>query len=110
MAGGTLGVLIPPSILAIIHAVQAEQSVSETFFRDGDPGVDALGARYPFVSVGEFNVVAVHGKLDRAAVREAGLTIPKAAAMVIWFAFGATIFGRVCRRAAGHSARMRFRA
>lgn len=30
MAGGTLGILIPPSILAIIYAVVAEQSVANS--------------------------------------------------------------------------------
>jgi TRAP-type mannitol/chloroaromatic compound transport system permease large subunit len=31
MAGGTLGILIPPSILAILYAVVAQQSVGELY-------------------------------------------------------------------------------
>ena len=39
MAGGTLGILIPPSILAIIYAVVAEQSVGELFVGAVIPGL-----------------------------------------------------------------------
>ncbi|SLN22831.1 Sialic acid TRAP transporter permease protein SiaT [Roseovarius litorisediminis] len=39
MAGGTLGILIPPSILAIIYAVVAEQSVGELFIGAVLPGL-----------------------------------------------------------------------
>lgn len=39
MAGGTLGILIPPSILAIIYAVVAEQSVGELFIGAVIPGL-----------------------------------------------------------------------
>ena len=39
MAGGTLGILIPPSILAIIYAVVAEQSVGELFMGAVIPGL-----------------------------------------------------------------------
>ena len=39
MAGGTLGILIPPSILAIIYAVVAEQSVGELFIGAVVPGL-----------------------------------------------------------------------
>lgn len=38
LAGGTLGILIPPSILAIIFAVVAEQSVGELFIGAFFPG------------------------------------------------------------------------
>ena len=39
MAGGTLGILIPPSILAIIYAVVAEQSVGVLFLAAMVPGI-----------------------------------------------------------------------
>ncbi len=39
MAGGTLGILIPPSILAIIYAVVADQSVGELFIGAVIPGL-----------------------------------------------------------------------
>ena len=39
MAGGTLGILIPPSILAILYAVVAEQSVGELFIGAVIPGL-----------------------------------------------------------------------
>jgi TRAP-type mannitol/chloroaromatic compound transport system permease large subunit len=38
LAGGTLGILIPPSILAIIFAVVAQQSVGELFIGAFFPG------------------------------------------------------------------------
>ena len=43
MAGGTLGILIPPSILAIIYAVVAEQSVGERFIGAVFPGLPLSG-------------------------------------------------------------------
>ena len=51
MAGGTLGILIPPSILAIIYAVVAEQSVGELFIGSVFPGLTSVavcreGLRY----------------------------------------------------------------
>ena len=45
MAGGTLGILIPPSILAILYAVVAEQSVGELFIGAVIPGL-MLSGRY----------------------------------------------------------------
>jgi tripartite ATP-independent transporter DctM subunit len=39
MAGGTLGILIPPSILAIIYAVVAQQSVGELYIGAVLPGL-----------------------------------------------------------------------
>jgi tripartite ATP-independent transporter DctM subunit len=45
MAGGTLGVLIPPSILAILYAVVAQQSVGELYLGSVMPGL-LLSALY----------------------------------------------------------------
>ncbi|HET8848365.1 MAG TPA: TRAP transporter large permease subunit [Marinobacter sp.] len=39
MAGGTLGILIPPSILAILYAVVAQQSVGELYLGSVIPGI-----------------------------------------------------------------------
>ncbi|SDW10258.1 TRAP transporter large permease [Marinobacter mobilis] len=39
MAGGTLGILIPPSILAILYAVVAQQSVGELYLGAVVPGL-----------------------------------------------------------------------
>lgn len=39
MAGGTLGILIPPSILAILYAVVAQQSVGELYLGSVVPGL-----------------------------------------------------------------------
>ncbi|MFD1343633.1 TRAP transporter large permease [Litorisediminicola beolgyonensis] len=50
MAGGTLGILIPPSILAIIYAVVAEQSVGELFIGAVLPGL-LLSGMYIFYVV-----------------------------------------------------------
>ena len=43
LAGGTLGILIPPSILAIIFAVVAQQSVGELFIGAVIPGLILSG-------------------------------------------------------------------
>jgi tripartite ATP-independent transporter DctM subunit len=47
LAGGTLGILIPPSILAIIFAVVAQQSVGELFIGAVIPGL-LLSGMYIF--------------------------------------------------------------
>ncbi|GGE48762.1 TRAP transporter large permease [Actibacterium pelagium] len=49
MAGGTLGILIPPSILAIIYAVVAEQSVGELFIGAVIPGLLLSGMYIVYV-------------------------------------------------------------
>ncbi len=51
MAGGTLGILIPPSILAIIYAVVAEQSVGELFIGAVFPGLLLSGLYVAYVVV-----------------------------------------------------------
>ncbi|EAV40763.1 putative large integral membrane transport protein [Stappia aggregata IAM 12614] len=51
MAGGTLGILIPPSILAIIYAVVAEQSVGELFIGAVIPGLLLSGLYILYVIV-----------------------------------------------------------
>ena len=51
MAGGTLGILIPPSILAIIYAVVAEQSVGELFIGSVIPGLMLSGMYIAYVSL-----------------------------------------------------------
>ncbi|WP_422026853.1 TRAP transporter large permease [Roseovarius sp.] len=51
MAGGTLGILIPPSILAIIYAVVAEQSVGELFIGAVLPGLMLSGFYILYVTV-----------------------------------------------------------
>jgi tripartite ATP-independent transporter DctM subunit len=47
MAGGTLGILIPPSILAIIYGVIAQQSVGELYLGSLIPGL-MLAGMYAF--------------------------------------------------------------
>ena len=51
MAGGTLGILIPPSILAIIYAVVAEQSVGELFIGAVIPGLMLSGLYILYVTM-----------------------------------------------------------
>ena len=49
LAGGTLGILIPPSILAIIFAVVAQQSVGELFVGAVIPGLMLSGIYIVYV-------------------------------------------------------------
>jgi tripartite ATP-independent transporter DctM subunit len=50
LAGGTLGILIPPSILAIIFAVVAQQSVGELFLGAVFPGLILSGLYILYVT------------------------------------------------------------
>ncbi len=50
LAGGTLGILIPPSILAIIFAVVAQQSVGELFIGAFIPGLLLSGMYILYVT------------------------------------------------------------
>jgi len=49
MAGGTLGILIPPSILAILYAVVAQQSVGELYLGSILPGIMLSGMYMGYV-------------------------------------------------------------
>ncbi len=51
MAGGTLDILIPPSILAIIYAVVAEQSVGELFIGAVIPGLMLASLYIAYITV-----------------------------------------------------------
>ena len=51
MAGGTLGILIPPSILAIIYAVVAQESVGELYVGAVIPGLLLSGMYILYVGV-----------------------------------------------------------
>ncbi|MEP0024195.1 TRAP transporter large permease subunit [Marinobacter sp.] len=50
MAGGTLGILIPPSILAILYAVVAQQSVGELYLGSVIPGLILAGLYVIYVA------------------------------------------------------------
>ncbi|MFC6669830.1 TRAP transporter large permease [Marinobacterium aestuariivivens] len=51
MAGGTLGILIPPSILAILYAVVAQQSVGELYLGAIVPGLMLSGMYIAYVLI-----------------------------------------------------------
>ena len=51
LAGGTLGILIPPSILAILFAVVAQQSVGELFVGAVVPGLVLSGMYITYVVI-----------------------------------------------------------
>jgi len=51
MAGGTLGILIPPSILAILYAVVAQQSVGELYLGSIVPGLMLSGMYIAYVLI-----------------------------------------------------------
>lgn len=152
MAGGTLGILIPPSILAILYGVVAQQSVGELYIGSVIPGLllsglymfyvwiratinPTLGPPLPVAervsmaeklrllrgmlaptllvvvvlgviftglatpveaaglgTFGALVVAALHRRLTWPNLHAACMTTLKASAMVLWIAFGATIF------------------
>ena len=73
LAGGTLGILIPPSILAIIFAVVAQQSVGELFVGAVLPGLLLSGSYIAYVTVRSYIDPAAGPALppeERVSVRE----------------------------------------
>jgi tripartite ATP-independent transporter DctM subunit len=98
MAGGTLGILIPPSILAIIYAVVADQSVGELFVGAVFPGLMLSGMYIIYVTVRSY----LNPKLgppipveERITVREKFALMRKMAApiMLILVVFTALFSG-----------------
>ena len=86
MAGGTLGILIPPSILAIIYAVVADQSVGELFIGAVIPGLMLSGMYIIYVTVRSY----INPKLgppipvdERITVREKFKLMGKMAAPIM---------------------------
>ena len=51
LAGGTLGILIPPSILAILYAVIAQQSVGQLFIGAVIPGLLLSGLYIVYITI-----------------------------------------------------------
>jgi len=73
LAGGTLGILIPPSILAILFAVVAQQSVGELFIGAVVPGLILSGLYIAYVLVATW-IKPEHGPAlpveERVSTRE----------------------------------------
>lgn len=152
MAGGTLGILIPPSILAILYAVVAQQSVGELYMGCLIPGLLLSGMYVTYVlvrsyinptlcpalpkeelisfveklklmkglvapiflvflvlgllfggiatpveaagigSCGSVFVAIIQKKFSLLVLKEASLTTLRAATMVLWIMFGASVF------------------
>ena len=63
-AGGTLGILIPPSVVLVIYAILAEQNIAKLFLAAIVPGILA--------AVGYMIAISIYVRLhpDRAGVRE----------------------------------------
>ncbi|BDD87906.1 TRAP transporter large permease [Desulfofustis limnaeus] len=152
MAGGTLGILIPPSILAILYAVVAQQSVGELYMGAILPGLLLSGMYIAYVlirsymnkdlcpampkeeligwiekikllkgliapiflvflvlgllfggiatpveaaglgSFGAIIVAIIQRKFSLIVLKEASMTTLRAATMVLWIMFGASLF------------------
>ncbi|HEY8594678.1 MAG TPA: TRAP transporter large permease [Devosiaceae bacterium] len=78
-AGGTLGILIPPSIILVIYAVLAEQNIAKLFVAAFVPGLLA--------ALGYMVAIAIYVRLkpDSAGQRERASTAERVAALVaVW--------------------------
>ncbi len=64
MAGGTLGILVPPSILAIIYGVVAQESVGELYIGSVLPGLVLSGLYLTYVGVRAYFKPSVAPALD----------------------------------------------
>ncbi|MFQ5623092.1 MAG: TRAP transporter large permease subunit [Paracoccaceae bacterium] len=86
MAGGTLGILIPPSILAIIYAVVAEQSVGELFIGAVFPGLMLSGLYIVYVTARSYMNPELGPPIpveDRVSVPEKIALLQKMAAPIL---------------------------
>ncbi len=113
LAGGTLGILIPPSVMAIVYAVVAQQSLGELLVGSIFPGFLLSGLYIAYILIRCY----INPKLGPALppeervstrekfrllkntiapllliVQEAAIATLKATAMVMWIFFGATMF------------------
>ena len=89
MAGGTLGILIPPSILAIIYAVVAQQSVGELYIGAVLPGLILSGMYCFYVGIRSFinpSLGPSLPKAERVSVVEKLVLLRRMAAPVILIA------------------------
>ncbi|WP_165856351.1 TRAP transporter large permease [Marinobacter sp. JSM 1782161] len=71
MAGGTLGILIPPSILAILYAVVAQQSVGELYLGSVVPGLMLSGMYIAYVLIR----TAINPKLGPPVAKEERISL-----------------------------------
>ncbi len=91
MAGGALGVLIPPSILAILYAVVAQQSVGELYAGSVMPGLMLSGLYIAYVLLRAYTnpavgpAVPVAERIDLAAKLKLlrGLIAPIALVVIV---------------------------
>ena len=89
MAGGTLGILIPPSILAIIYAVVAQQSVGELYIGAVLPGLILSGMYCLYIGIRSFinpSLGPALPKAERVGLMEKLLLLRRMAAPVILIA------------------------
>ena len=86
MAGGTLGILIPPSILAILYAVVAQQSVGELYLGSVLPGILLSGMYVAYILIRSWVNPALGPALprdERINMREKLALLPRMIAPVI---------------------------
>jgi tripartite ATP-independent transporter DctM subunit len=75
-AGGTLGILIPPSVPLVIYAILAEQNIAKLFAAAMIPGLIAL--------VGYFIAIAIYVRLVPGQAPEPDPDSPALKASAIW--------------------------
>jgi TRAP-type mannitol/chloroaromatic compound transport system permease large subunit len=111
LAGGTLGILIPPSVMAIVYAVVAQQSLGELLIGSVFPGLMLSGLYIAYVTIRCYinpslgpalpidervdlreKLRLLRNTITWVALYEAAMATLKATAMVMWIFFGATMF------------------
>ena len=79
LAGGTLGILIPPSVMAIVYAVVAQQSLGELLIGSVFPGLLLSGMYVVYITIRCYvNPSLGPGAADRGARRPAREVPPAA--------------------------------
>ena len=79
-AGGTLGILIPPSVTMIVYGIATETSIGRLFLAGVIPGLLLVGlcmawSLYPDLEVGQCGVVEFPRVHLERAVRDSGAGI-----------------------------------
>src|SRR4030065_40794 len=99
-AGGTLGILIPPSVLLILYAANAGESIVRLYLGAFVPGF-LLSATYVILILIFALLSAVYRKLNWNVLKPAVFQAARTSSIVLTLLVGSSIFSSVFARLGG---------